>query len=91
VIVSRSAERIKRRIRREIDAYEDDDLVKEAWIEFHDWEADVDLKRDTEADLVDAERQLSEHVVLSGEGRRRLSTFVFNKRWQERKPGRAGR
>lgn len=76
-------------INAEIYAYEDEELVQQAWMELVAWQVDDAIKQHVTQDLEGAERELARQVVLSKEGRRRLRTFLSEKRFQERK-GRGG-
>lgn len=75
--------RWRERILAEIIAYEDDELIQQAWNDFAEWEASDKAKEDLERDLKDAVRQLSDLVVLSQQGRGRLRSFLFTKRVQD--------
>jgi hypothetical protein len=74
-------------LRDEIYGYSDLDLVQVAWEEWADFDADERIKAQLGSDLREAERQITEHVVLSMQGRGRLRKFVFNKRRQDRRRG----
>jgi hypothetical protein len=80
-------EKLRHELLEVINRYEDRNLVQIAWAEFETWDVGEDVKGDVRDDLVEAERQLDEQLVISREGRRRLRMFLFNRRLQERKRG----
>lgn len=77
---------LREAINAEIYAYEDEELVQQAWMELAAWQVDLTIKDDVARDIQEAEDQLSQQVVLSTEGRRRLRMFLAEKRFQERRP-----
>ena len=75
--------RLRDLILEEVRGYSDVELVQVAWEEFHAFDAPGEIKDPLEEDLREAERQVTEDVALSLEGRGRLRSFLYNKRLQE--------
>lgn len=75
-------------LRQRVLGYEDDDLIQRAWDEFLGFEASAEVKAEVRRDIEEAEEQLLNFSVLSGEGRGRLRQFLFNKLCQDRRLGR---